>query len=212
MHKRLLIIVIVCSVILNLLLLFLLVLNYRQDEISIGKIKTDQYEMRNLSYKYKSEYKALEFVKLVGGGNEYPKETFLSSKSIPPAIISALISATVTITIFMVSRRIAKNQLNFDLAFKHLLPMVYMELIRELNNNKLKNLDINFSKIENVILENRALIIFTPQKIQKILLELLKVCKSINNAESYNDNEGELISLLSELEREIIKRFGAFVK
>ncbi|MCY7690985.1 hypothetical protein MH111_11060 [Bacillus altitudinis] len=212
MHKRLLIIVIVCSVILNLLLVFLLVLNYRQDEISIEKIKTDQYEMKNLSYKYKSEYKAMEFDKLVGGGNEYPKETFLSSKFFPPAIISALISATVTITIFMVSRRIANNQLNFDVAFKHLLPMVYMQLIRELNNNKLKNLDINFSKIENVILENMALIIFTPQKIQKILLELLKVCKSINNAESYNDNEGELISLLSELEKEIIKRFGAFVK
>ncbi|GJI57616.1 hypothetical protein BATMR_06440 [Bacillus altitudinis] len=87
-----------------------------------------------------------------------------------------------------------------------------MELIRELNNQKFKGSNIDFSKIEKVILENQALIIFTPKNIQKILLELLRVCQTITNGESYNHHEGQIIRLLSELEREIIKRFGAFVK
>ncbi|MCP9283060.1 MULTISPECIES: hypothetical protein [Bacillus] len=213
MHKKL-IIASVCSVNLNFLLLFLLIFNNQNpsnDEIFIKRIKTDQYEIENLTFEYKSGTRMLEMKSMGRGTDEHQTDNFWNSK-LTPAIISTLISATVTITIFLVSRRIAKNQLNFDIAFKHLLPKVYMELIRELNNQKFKGSNIDFSKIEKVILENQALIIFTPKNIQKILLELLRVCQTITNGESYNHHEGQIIRLLSELEREIIKRFGAFVK
>lgn len=179
-----------------------------KNQILIEKLKTDRYEIEGLSVKYRT-FNTNEI------GTQENKNgnlvvAFLNSKFAPP-ITSALISATITILIYICGRKVAKNQLIFDLALKHLLPSVYMPLIKELRNKRDKDLKINIQEIEEVLLENAALINFAPKNIKRILEDLRIICGRIDSSSSYVDNEQKLIEVLNKLELEIIKRFGALV-
>jgi len=136
--------------------------------------------------------------------------SFLESK-IAPAIISAFISATITIIMFLVGRKIAKNQLIFDIALKNLLPSVYLPIIKELKKYENNNKQLDFSTIEKTIIENYATILFAPKKTKGLLLDIHSICKKIRDEDTYNSYKDELLEKLKELERKIIERFGALI-
>jgi hypothetical protein len=130
-------------------------------------------------------------------------------KLIPVALISALISALVTYSIYFLNRRQAKNQIKFDLALKSLLPDVYTPLLNELRKNRLQDLEIDTFKIKTVILDNMVLLEFSPKKSREIIAEIYLLTDQIKSSTNYQEKENDLVKLLNDLETEIIKRFEA---
>lgn len=137
-------------------------------------------------------------------------QKFLDSK-IFGILLGSTISATVSIVLYYITRRNAKNQLIFDIALKNLLPSVYMPILGELRFHKMKNQNINVQKIETVILENGSLINFAPKNIRKLFDEIFNLCTSVDSPKSYQQKENQIKVKLEELETEIMKRFGALI-
>lgn len=140
---------------------------------------------------------------------EAPNTLNLFGFVLPVAIISALISAIVTFIIYFLNRRHAKQQIKFDLALKSLLPEVYIPLLSELSKNKLEDKALDIFKMKRVIDENAVLLAFAPNKSKDIISALYVTIKKIKGEKSYKQHEEQLINLLSNLENEIINRFGA---
>lgn len=137
-------------------------------------------------------------------------DKFLDSK-ISGILLGSTISTTVSLLLYFFNRRNAKKQLIFDVALKNLLPAVYMPILGELRLHNFNNKDINVHKIEGVILDNGSLINFAPKKIQSLLDELFSLSKLIVSSEIYKEKESVLIKQLQDLEKEIMKRFGALI-
>lgn len=142
--------------------------------------------------------------------NESKSEKFTDSK-IFGILLGSSISTTVSLVLYYITRRNAKNQLIFDIALKNLLPTVYMPILGELKFHKLKNRNINVQKIETVIIENGSLINFAPKNIRKSLEEIFNLCASVDSPKSYKQKENQIKVKLEELETEIMKRFGALI-
>lgn len=137
-------------------------------------------------------------------------DKFLDSK-LMAGILGGIISAIVNFILYYVNRRNAKNQLIFDIALKNLLPDVYMPLIYELKNYEYKDEQINYAKIEKIIIDQAALITFSPKEVKEVINQLYFVCKQIKSIDGYKNNESELVQKLKMLENKIIDRFGALL-
>ncbi|WP_025907078.1 hypothetical protein [Priestia flexa] len=137
-------------------------------------------------------------------------DKFLDSK-LMAGILGGLISALVNFILYYINRRNAKKQLIFDIALKNLLPDVYMPLIYELKSYEYKEEQINYAKIEKTIIDQAALITFSPKEVKEVINELYSVCKQIKTIHDYKNNESELAQKLKILENKITDRFGALL-
>lgn len=128
------------------------------------------------------------------------------------ALISAVVSATVTISLFIIGRKRAIKQLEFDVALKNLLPDVYSPILTELKFYEVRKEKINFAKIESVILNNYTLIRFAPKVNRSILLNILSICNKIKDEKTYECKKESLVKELKKLSENITIKFGAFIK
>ncbi|MGG3573419.1 hypothetical protein ABES80_13170 [Bacillus gobiensis] len=184
-------------------------MNENHNKISIEKLKSNDIELEGLSIDYFNDIGTTSNNTKEAGEKNF-LQLFIESKFSPP-IVSAVISATISISLYFLGRKYAKNQLIFDVALKHLLPTVYMPLIAELRSHKDKKTKIDFHKIEKIIMENAALINFAPKNIKILLGKILSTCRKITGEDEYTENKTFLCENLEKLEAEIIKRFGALV-
>jgi hypothetical protein len=133
----------------------------------------------------------------------------LNGVILPATLVSAFISAAVTFIIYFLNRSQAKRQIKFDLALKNLLPDVYIPLLHQLSKNKIEGKNIDTFKIKQIIDENVVMLEFVPKKQKEIIDKIYADINKIKGNKSFQEQEGNIVKLLTDLESEIFKRFGA---
>ncbi|UMZ35527.1 hypothetical protein [Priestia megaterium] len=210
------------------IIIFIFVFLFIFNTNSVGAKETDQSNEISESLKKESQqkevnnkYKETPKIKDVkNNSNETSDKSssekksafdkFLDSK-LMAGILGGIISAVVNFVLYYINRKNAKAQLVFDIALKNLLPDVYMPLIYELKSCEYKGEKIRYAKIEKIIIDQAALIAFSPKEVKEAIHQLYITCKSIDSPESYKINETELVKKLKVLENKITDRFGALL-